>query len=935
MIAPRLPVGTAIKTKSQHSFLPRSVARQRDAGVIMSKQIITAFLSVVVLAVLPLISEAYDDSTYSPTHFKQLAGPPAEFAAMAAPDPAKIAIHSKSALLAIDLQPSVNGIWTWQTAIPVEGETLRFGLITPASDSAAHSWKVFLQEPGTMRKKAVDAWFARSQSTDFGLSENRYPAQLYELESPTPGWWQISIESREQDLAFLVIEGAGPARLVSHLASFNQRVGERIGIVARIDDGSGHIDSPISPQISEAILRVRTPSHQVLTSSMFDDGLHHDGKAGDGVFGGDFLAHRAGDFNVQIVVSGNDRSGIAFLRTAEHLIPVTDDIMGLSDQVAACHMVSPNRLDIRLEVVAPEATGHYRAYAEVWGTDPRDPGQEVPVAWIGGMTPVRDEVLHLGLDTRWIQLAGAQPPFELRNLRIEGPDHFITISSSERVPLAAPALPKTLTPAQQIVVDEEMLMGPRPASWTATGIPGAFDQKSYLAGEGHQLLLVHGYCSSDVWGSVADQFTDASVFLDLKQNRSVDHFALLIRAWAEQWNSYAMVAHSQGGMASLHLYTYYWSGLDNAGPGRLIQSVGTPYQGSPLSGILAEIGSWFGVSCGMNSGLTKLGAALWLAQIPQASRAGVNYHTTSFTDVWWRWDYCHLVTDLLLADPDDGVVEKAFAQLPGGVNQGHKTGWCHSVDMRDPAQYHDADRNATMDATAAIGPPPAAFLLTNPADGLSLDPQTTSVSLSWEWASGASSYEVYFGNAPNPPLVATQSTTSHDVSVSPGTTYYWNVLAKNLYGQTWSSNGAWSFSVGDFVPPVIDSLVARPDRLWPPNHRMVNVNLEVAVTDNYDPSPYCHITDVLSSEAVSGVGQGDRSPDWQVTGDFTLDLRAERFGHGVGRIYTVEVTCSDYSGNQASEVVVILVPHDQSTKLIFYNGFESGDPVHWSTTRLR
>ena len=41
----------------------------------------------------------------------------------------------------------------------------------------------------------------------------------------------------------------------------------------------------------------------------------------------------------------------------------------------------------------------------------------------------------------------------------------------------------------------------------------------------------------------------------------------------------------QGGAASLHLYTYYWSGFDYATGNRLIQSVGTPYQGTALGDI--------------------------------------------------------------------------------------------------------------------------------------------------------------------------------------------------------------------------------------------------------------------------------------------------------------------------------------------------------------
>ena len=109
----------------------------------------------------------------------------------------------------------------------------------------------------------------------------------------------------------------------------------------------------------------------------------------------------------------------------------------------------------------------------------------------------------------------------------------------------------------------------------------------------------------------------------------------------------------------------------------------------------------FGIRCGANFNLTHLGAALWLLTIPTWARKKVYYHTTSFTDVWYRYDYCHALVDLFLRDPDDGVIEKGKGQLPGAYNLGHKTGWCHSANMRDPAQTTDRTRNVNMNTYAA------------------------------------------------------------------------------------------------------------------------------------------------------------------------------------------------------------------------------------------
>ena len=168
-------------------------------------------------------------------------------------------------------------------------------------------------------------------------------------------------------------------------------------------------------------------------------------------------------------------------------------------------------------------------------------------------------------------------------------------------------------------------MGVAPIKQTELDTPNAV---------GGKLMLVHGYCSGDAWGSAASagQFTNYVKFLDLNQNRSHDQFAQRIRNFGSTLPSFGIVAHSQGGAASLHLYTYYWSGLDSATGGtRLIQSVGTPYQGTALAGNLAAIGSVFGAGCGTNNDLTYSGAAAWLANIPTWARGKVYYHTTSFT----------------------------------------------------------------------------------------------------------------------------------------------------------------------------------------------------------------------------------------------------------------------------------------------------------------
>jgi len=120
-----------------------------------------------------------------------------------------------------------------------------------------------------------------------------------------------------------------------------------------------------------------------------------------------------------------------------------------------------------------------------------------------------------------------------------------------------------------------------------------------------------------------------------------------------------------------------------------------------------------------------------------------------------------------------------------------------------------------------------------------------------------------------------------------------------------------SVTVVDTQPPTITNVIASPNVLWPPNHKMVPVTVAVTVTDVCDASVACHITSVTSNEPANGLGDGNTSPDWQITGPLTANLRSERAGGGSGRVYTLTVQCTDASHNSATGMALVMVPHDQ------------------------
>ena len=114
--------------------------------------------------------------------------------------------------------------------------------------------------------------------------------------------------------------------------------------------------------------------------------------------------------------------------------------------------------------------------------------------------------------------------------------------------------------------------------------------------------------------------------------------------------------------------------------------------------------------------------------------------------------------------------------------------------------------------------------------------------------------------------------------------------------------------VADVDPPTITGATATPSVLGPPNHQMVPVGIAVSLAGACQAYTTCTIVGVRSSDPVNGLGDGDTSPDWEITGPLSLMLRAERAGFEAQRTYTVTIECVDGSGIASRTSVTVTVP---------------------------
>lgn len=625
---------------------------------------------------------------------RQVAAPAADILSglLRLPDPSAGAVRSRAALLPVSWTEDGSGAWVYSAQVPLGSGPLGLALVAPGADG----WDVRLQGLGLDMDlaEAAQAGAAVERRTQWLEEELAgWSVQRFDLAHLPAGTWTVSLRAPQAGAGlapspgFLVARDRQPLTAAAHVSTHARLADRRIGISAQVELETDLLETgrtapvPLAGAVLHAVARVTSGTYSG-SIELHDDGLHGDGDALDGRFGAALPAGLSGPVQARIELTGS-WDGDRFLRTTALSFDVAEPLLELTGKVTT-HVEDAGRMRFDLEALPLAKARRVQVSAEVWGRSAS--GHPVPIAWLSRMQdPVQGGAtwrLPLWLDAGWFAVAEAQPPLELRAVRIQDPGHHGVLAAAERIPVPAGALPPLagrgagrISVATLTSFSSASPVGPLAPSGAALIQPG--------------LMLSHGYCSSGgVWPS-ADFSQPKLNFLDGSQNRTHDEFAQLLAQQGAGFTSFGVVAHSQGGPAALHLLTYYQSPLDQAQGPRRIQSVGSPYQGTPL----ASLGFF---ACGVNNDMTPGGASTWLAGIPSAARAEVYYWTTANDG-----SACNFFTDLLLTNPEDGTTERSRGQLPGGNNMGHTTGWCHTTGMSDPAQYTDSSRNAQMDAEAA------------------------------------------------------------------------------------------------------------------------------------------------------------------------------------------------------------------------------------------
>jgi len=220
------------------------------------------------------------------------------------------------------------------------------------------------------------------------------------------------------------------------------------------------------------------------------------------------------------------------------------------------------------------------------------------------------------------------------------------------------------------------------------------------------------------------------------------------------------------------------------------------------------------------------------------------------------------------------------------------------------------------ETTMAIGSAPLAVIVVEPVvecnqaggalvtlDGSrSRDPDDGGRVVSYEWWSG--------GGTGQGTLLGTGAVLDVFFPLGPNA-----VSLRVVDGDGMTAGASTEITIRDTTPPLMEVDLDRRE-IWPPDHRLVPVQIVTEVIDVCDPGARAVLASVGSSEPDDDPGGGDGQTTRDIadalvgTPDARVLLRAERLATGPGRTYSLTYEVTDLSGNRTVKTSEVLVPRD-------------------------
>jgi hypothetical protein len=229
-------------------------------------------------------------------------------------------------------------------------------------------------------------------------------------------------------------------------------------------------------------------------------------------------------------------------------------------------------------------------------------------------------------------------------------------------------------------------------------------------------------------------------------------------------------------------------------------------------------------------------------------------------------------SDAQVVADSNGNLDVVWSDDTSGVNQ-----ILFSRFSSPQVTKHPPIANAGADQTVECAGPGGTPVTLN--GSASSDPDGTA--LSYVWTDEA-------GNVMGTSAIA-------QLSVTMGT-HTFTLTVTNAAGLT--ATAATRVTVRDTMAPTL-SVSVSPNDLWPPNHKLVQINATVVATDICDANPGVQLVSITSSDPLDG-------DDVQAVGGgqvpFGTDVRsfmlsAERSNPQTDRVYTVTYAATDASGH--------------------------------------